>query len=290
MSWRTVVISRSAKLDLQLGSMVVRSNETIRVQISELALVVIESTAVSLTSALLAELIKQKVKVIFCDEKHNPISELCALYGAFDASDKVKKQMAWTDYSKKLIWTSIIREKIQNQAKLLKKYNHGKEELLHGYIKELGFGDVTNREGHAAKVYFNALFGKDFSRTQDNSINAALDYGYSIILAMINREVVSNGYLTQVGVFHDNVFNQFNLSSDLIEPFRTLVDDLVYTMAPKKFEKEEKYTVLTILQKEVFINNRKEVVSNAIKIYVKSVLDALNNEDSELIKFYKNEL
>lgn len=78
--------------------------------------------------------------------------------------------------------------------------------MLQEYIREIQFGDATNREGHAAKVYFNALFGKEFSRTNDVPINAALNYGYGIILSLANREIVSNGYITQIGLFHDNMF------------------------------------------------------------------------------------
>ena len=158
------------------------------------------------------------------------------------------------------------------------------------YINEIEIGDASNREGHAAKVYFNALFGKDFTRTEENSINAALNYGYGIILSTFNREIVSNGYITQIGLFHDNMFNQFNLGSDLMEPFRPLVDYIVRSLMPQKFEREEKLEILRILQQEVTIAGRREVVNNAIKIYCKSVFDALNEDDTSLIKFYKDEL
>ena len=168
----------------------------------------------------------------------------------------------------------------------------GKEEaeLLSSYLQQIAWNDETNREGHAAKVYFNALFGKDFTRTEENSINAALNYGYGIILSTFNREIVSNGYITQIGLFHDNMFNQFNIGSDLMEPFRPLVDYIVRSLMPQKFEREEKLEILRILQQEVTIAGRREVVNNAIKIYCKSVFDALNENDTSLIKFYKDEL
>ena len=70
MSWRTIVVANRAKLDLQLGSMVVRGETTIKVHLSEIAMLIIENTAVSLTAALLCELTKKKVKIIFCDESH----------------------------------------------------------------------------------------------------------------------------------------------------------------------------------------------------------------------------
>ena len=130
----------------------------------------------------------------------------------------------------------------------------------------------------------------DFTRTEDNIINAALNYGYTIILSAFTREIVANGYLTQLGIFHDNMFNQFNLASDLMEPFRVLVDREVFGLNLTKFEHEEKMQLVNILNHEVKIDNKIQYVNNAIKIYCKSVFEALNEDDSALIRFYKNEL
>lgn len=290
MSWRTVVISKSAKLDYQLGFLVVRQEKVTKISLTEISTLMIESTAVSLTVALLSELTKKKIKVIFCDEKRNPSSELVSYYGAHDTSAKVRNQIAWDDSVKELVWTEIVSEKIRKQAEHLESRNKSEADMLFQYIEEIELGDSTNREGHAAKVYFNALFGLDFTRTAENSVNAALNYGYSLILSCFNREIVANGYITQLALFHDNMFNQFNLGSDLMEPFRPIVDRRVVNIKPEKFEREEKLWMLDILQSEVFIGGRKEVVSNAIKIYVKSVFDALNDKDISLIKFYQNEL
>lgn len=290
MSWRTVVISSSAKLDYHMGYMVVRKDEEIKIHISEISILIIESTAVSLTAALLSELTKKKIKVIFCDEKRNPSSELVPYYGAHDTSEKIRRQMAWTSDVKSIIWTEIVREKILKQAKHLDEWNLAEAEMLYNYINEIEIGDASNREGHAAKVYFNVLFGKDFTRTEENSINAALNYGYGIILSAFNREIVSNGYITQIGLFHDNMFNQFNLASDLMEPFRPLVDKCVLGMKLEQFEHEEKMWLVDILNQEVQIDGKIQYVSNAIKIYCKSVFDALNEDDSALVRFYKIEL
>ena len=253
-------------------------------------MVIIETTAVSLTASLLAELTKQKIKVVFCDEKRNPSSELVPYYGSHDTSAKVRTQITWSKELKAAIWTEVVSDKIRKQAEHLELREHSECELLYKYLDELEFGDATNREGHAAKVYFNALFGKSFSRSTENSINAALNYGYSIILSCFTREVVCNGYITQLGLFHDNMFNQFNLASDLMEPFRPIVDRKVVDMGVEKFEHPEKMRVLELLSEEVVIASRKETVNNAIKVYCKSVFDALNDGDPSLIKFYQNEL
>lgn len=286
MSWRTVVISNTAKLDYQMGFMVVRGSDTLKIHIDEISILIIETTSVSLTVALLSELTKKKIKVIFCDEKRNPSSELIPYYGCHDTSAKIRSQMEWTPDDKALIWTEIVTEKIRKQAEHLEEHGLVEAEMLYQYIEEIQYGDATNREGHAAKVYFNALFGMDFTRTAENSINAALNYGYGIVLSTVNREVVANGYITQIGLFHDNMFNQFNLGSDLMEPFRPLVDRIVRNMMPTKFEHEEKVKILRLLSQEIMIGGRMEVVNNAIKIYCRSVFDALNERNNALIKFY----
>ena len=290
MSWRTVVVSSSAKLDYQLGYLVVRKDTTTKIHLSEISILLIETTAVSLTVCLLSELVKRKIKVIFCDEKRNPSSELIPYYGCHDTSLKIRKQIVWKSTEKNMIWTEIVAEKISKQAELLKKLNKPEYKMLIQYIYDIEPGDSTNREGHAAKVYFNALFGMGFSRTAENSINAALNYGYGIVLSAINREISANGYITQIGIFHDNMFNPFNLGSDLMEPFRPIVDEKVYEIAPNQFGHSEKMTLITILEQEVFIGGKRELVNNAIKLYCKSIFDALNDKDPSLIKFYRNEL
>ena len=211
MSWRTVVIRSRAKLDYKMNYLVVRKlEETSKIFIDEIHTLIIESTAVSLTAALLNELTKNKVKIIFCDEKRNPSSELIGYYGSHDTSAKYRSQISWSQSIKEKVWTEIVREKIKNQSKLLKELGHEEYVMLEEYYKQVELFDTTNREGHAAKVYFNALFGKGFSRSDEEPINSALNYGYAILLSAINREIVSMGYMTQFGLFHDKMFNQFN--------------------------------------------------------------------------------
>lgn len=290
MSWRIVVISKRAKLDYQLGYMVVRNEEVTKIYLGEISTVLIESTAVSITTSLLAELTKKKIKVIFCDEKRNPSSELIGYYGSHDTSNKVRKQIQWNCSIKDAVWTEIVTEKIRKQKELLEYLGKEESGVLQSYLNEICWKDETNSEGHAAKVYFNALFGLSFTRTEDSLVNAALNYGYSIILSAFTREIVAGGYITQLGLFHDNMFNQFNFASDLMEPFRILVDREVVNMSMTEFAQDEKMRLVDILNQEVVIDGKKQYVNNAIKIYCKSVFDALNENDSALIRFYKFEL
>ncbi|SHF11757.1 CRISPR-associated protein, Cas1 family [Alkalibacter saccharofermentans DSM 14828] len=283
-------MSKNAKLDYQLGYLVIRMDTTIKIHLSELSILILESTAISLTAYLLSELNKKKVKVIFCDEKRNPTSELIPYHGSHDTSAKIRNQIGWSKLIKDEVWTEIVTEKIRKQRSLLAKLKKHEYNILDQYVAEIEYRDKSNREGHAAKVYFNALFGIDFTRTADNSINAGLNYGYGILLSIFNREVAANGYITQLGLFHDNIFNPFNLASDLMEPFRIIVDDWIYNLNLKEFEHDEKMAVLKILEREVGIEGRREYLPNAIRIYCKSVFDALNEKNPSMIRFYRNEL
>ena len=212
-------------------------------------------------------------------------------YGSHDTSAKVRMQTQWSKEVKENIWTEIVSEKIRKQSDHLKENDQEVQaDMLKQYVKEIELGDKTNREGHAAKVYFNALFGLDFSRSKECAINAALNYGYGILLSCFNREVIANGYITQLGLFHNNMFNQFNLASDLMEPFRILVDRIVVKNKPEKFEREEKLDYIYMLEDEVLIDGKYQYVSNAIKIYCRSIFDALNEEDAQIIRFIGNEL
>lgn len=291
MTWRTVVIRERAKLDYSLNFMTVRQEVGVKkISLGEIYMVIVENTAVSLTAVLLNELIKNKIKVVFCDEKRNPSSELIQYYGSHDTSLKYKNQLEWSKESKERIWTRIVYEKIFNQMQFLKKLNKEEYKLLEQYLSELEWNDSSNREGFAAKVYFNALYGMEFSRNKECFINAALDYGYSIILSAFNREIVSSGYFTQLGLCHRNPFNKFNLSSDFMEPFRILIDEEVYNLEGTEFTKDHKNKLINILNKTVVIDDKNQTVANAIKIYCRSIFSALVENDLEYVKMYKYEL
>ena len=288
MSWRTVVISHRCKLDLNLGYMVIRGEtETKRIFLEEVSMLVIEDPAVSLTGCLLASLTERKIKVILCDTKRNPTAELVPFYGSHDCSRKLRAQITWDKHLKDTVWREIVSDKIRKQADFLYDLGHREEgDLLTSYLSQITPGDTTNREGHAAKVYFNALFGMQFTRSEECAINSALNYGYGILLSIFNREIVANGYLTQLGLFHDNMFNHFNLSCDLMEPFRVLVDRHVSSCRFSEFGTAEKHAVLCFLNMDVRIDNTTQTLVNAVKIYVRSIFDALNDGEPAKIKRY----
>lgn len=151
MSWRTVVISSSAKLDYQMGYLIVRNQDVVKVHISEISILMIETTSVSLTAALLCELTKKKIKVIFCDEKRNPSSELIPYYGSHDTSMKVRKQIAWSEDIKKSVWTEIVTEKIRKQAENLERWDRTEAQMLYEYITQIEFPALKEYYTHHMK-------------------------------------------------------------------------------------------------------------------------------------------
>ena len=287
MAFRTVVIKNRAKLEYQLNHLVVRGVEEKRVCLNEINTLIIETTAVTVTAVLLCELAKRAIKVIFCDEKYQPSFECIPYYESFENNKRILQQINWSKEIKGKVWQQIIKAKIKGRANNLFTTNMIKAaDSLVSYTKEVKHHDSTNREGHAAKVYFNALFGKDFSRhDKENPINIALNYGYTILLSAINRCIVSAGYLTQLGIWHDNEFNDFNFGSDLMEPFRPLVDSIVLNMEDLSLFRK---VLNNLLNTKVRIDGKNTLLVNALTIYTRSVFFALNNNDAKAIKFMES--
>lgn len=287
MGWRVVTIESACKLSYKNGYMLVRGETQTSVYIPDMDSLIVATTQCQITCVLLSELNKNKVNVIFCDEKHNPSCVVTPFYGCHNSSKKIAEQVAWNDMSKDLVFTEIIKRKILNQAKMLETVGKQKESLmLAEYASEVLLKDRTNREGFSAKVYFNAMFGMEFSRSANNAINAALDYGYTVLLSRFNREVVSCGYLTQLGIGHKNEFNQFNFSCDLIEPFRVIVDRYVYYNRSRPLDTEYKRELISLMTQKVFYE-KEYYLTDAIGLYVRNVIDAIRSGDIKRLKIYE---
>jgi CRISPR-associated endonuclease Cas1 subtype II len=276
MSYRIVVINKNSKLNYKDGYLVIRSDEINMIHLSEIKCLLINSTVATITTYCLAELVKMKIKTIFCDEDQNPISELIPYYGAHNTTKRIYTQLSWDESIKSLVWTNIVKQKISNQAKVLKMYNKEEYKLLENYYDNVETNDVTNREGHAAKVYFNALFGKSFNRDKKDDINSALNYGYTILLSQFNRAIVARGFLTQLGINHRNEFNYFNFSCDLMEPFRVVVDTFVYENKDRIFNSEYKIDLVNLMNHKFLYCGKSYFLSNCIELYVNNVTELLS--------------
>lgn len=289
MSFRTVVITKQSKISYKNRFLVVKQEDNEKyIHLSEIDTVIVDSISVSISSYLLKELADNKINIIFCDEKHNPFGELVPYYSKHNTSKMIKEQIKWKQSEKDKLWAEIVKNKIMNQALLLKKIKSSKYKLVLSYVNEVVDGDKTNREGHAAKVYFNALYGNNFVRNQDDSINAALNYGYAILLSTINKEIINNGYLTQLGIHHKNEFNEFNLTCDLMEPFRVIIDNFIYYNQERKIDTDYKLDIVNIFNSTFKYQNKKYILKDIIKLFVKHTLESINNyEDYRKFIYYE---
>ena len=287
MGWRCVVIDSPCKLRVSNNYLIVRNDDVRKIHLSEVYCLMIACPAVNITGIALYELTRNKIKVVFCDEKRDPYGELIGYYGSHNCAKQLRKQLGWSGAAMGFVGTEIVTQKIRNQAAVLRKYGFDERaSMLDGYAAEVVRGDTANREGHAAKVYFNTLFGMSFTREKDCNVNSALNYGYAVLLSCINREVVACGRLTQLGLTHRNEFNEFNLSCDLIEPFRVLVDEDVFLNRDKPFGKERKFELVGLLNKRV-VYGKEFCLNDAIGSYVRNVFDCLDSDGQNGLALYE---
>ena len=285
MAFRTIIIKNRCKLEYSLNYLICRKqDEDIKVLLDEIKTIVIDSLQVSITSYLISEIASRNIKIVFSDMKHNPSCEIIPYQGNAYSYRHIKEQISFPKSLKDYLWQQIIKEKINNQANILKETGHNDSyEKLISFKDEVDLGDISNREGHSAKVYFNTLFGKDFSRNKESLINKFLNYGYSIILSTLNREIVIHGFLPEIGIHHIGESNPFNLACDLMEPLRQIIDYMVVSNEVNNDNYIEK--LVGVLQKTVFYQNKTIILENAIHLYVEDLLNYLNTGDEEKIKF-----
>jgi CRISPR-associated endonuclease Cas1 subtype II len=288
MSFRAIVITKQSKLEFWQKYLIIRTKEeTKRIYLDEISMLMIEHTAVCITVVLLQELTNRNIDVVFCDNKRNPCSNLIPFYGSYDSSEKINIQINWEEKNKLNIWTELVKEKVKKQGELLELLKIDTKDYFNTKINEIELNDPTNIEAQTAKKYFHLLFSNKFTRSSDIVINSALNYGYMVILSLVNRVVTSKGYLTQLGLHHSNIRNQFNLSCDLMEPLRPIVDKEVFSLELKdEFGSEEKYLLLKMFEKKFLIKKKKYSLEDTVDIYCSSIFSALKNKNLSEIQFY----
>ncbi|MCK8620417.1 type II CRISPR-associated endonuclease Cas1 [Apilactobacillus kunkeei] len=277
MGWRSVIVSSHAKISYSSNCMIVQTIEGIhKIPIDDIYLLLICTTQAAITTELINRLNKVNAKIIFSDEYQNPACEIVNNYPNNKNIENINKQIFWDDGRKEVLWTKIVTRKMINQLAVLKYKHRDNIEDIKNEIDKIEIGDSSNREAVVARKYFKILFDNDFSRQQDLAINAALNYGYSILLSNFNREIVSQGFSTYIGIHHHSLENSFNLSSDLMEPFRPIIDYWVSCKKMNSLTPDIKFGLVEILNMEIFYREKEMLVKTAISKYVTDCLDYLN--------------
>lgn len=274
--WRTVVVTKHAKVSVSLENLVVQSREeTHTIPISDIGTVVLETTESVITGYALATLIDRGVAIICCDNRHMPTGQFIALYANSSRRAHIYQQLEWTRRRKDRLWASVVRSKIRHQAHILQKREISDYTKIEKLADAVLQGDSNNCEANAARMYFPRLFSYEFLRSDpDNAINATLNYGYSVLLSETTRQIVASGFLTEFGIHHDNDSNPYNFSCDLMEPFRPFIDDYVASLDDPVLTPETKHNLVALLredQPEYGTN-----IAKMIAVYVRDSLQFMN--------------
>lgn len=251
---RALFFSTPFCLSLRNNQMIINTKEMPEMQksvpIEDIGFVILEHQQTNITLPLLNALSDNNVAVIFCCDNFMPNAMLMNLDSNKTQGESYRAQIEASEPLKKGLWKQIVEAKIRNQAALLNKL--GKDgDKLKPYYTNVKSGDSDNREGVAAKIYWNELFGTDFIRSREGiEPNNMLNYGYTLLRAAVARALMGSGLFPAFGIFHRNRYNAFPLADDIMEPYRPYVDEIVFDMyanGERELTKDVKSHLLRLL-------------------------------------------
>lgn len=275
MTWRSIVISRPAKLKREHYSLVIEQMETAFVPFEDIAVIMLNHREITLTHPVLSACGEYGISLFATGDTHHPNGVFLPFLSHSRATKWLRLQLNLPRPVAKQSWASIVRKKITNQSACLGLAGFDGVDRLDSYTRRVHSGDAGNLEGQAAAFYFLKLFGKDFHRNQACFINGALNYGYAILRGTIARGLVAHGLMPSLGLFHASEQNAFNLADDVIEPFRPLVDLFVFkhTMPDgDELRPEYKALLVSLLNVDVGMPRGKMSVLSAIEQTIESLV------------------
>lgn len=284
MGWRIIYIEESENVSSYLDNVKIkRYNDEILIPYRDIHTLIIDNYKTFLTTNFLIKCAENKINLVICGLEHLPIAFVSPINGNIKTPYVLKKQLEWTNEIKQLLQMVIIKGKIENQIEVLVKNKKDNTiiEKLKQFKDDVTEGDMTNREGLAAKIYFRELFGKQFIRFSDDVINSALNYGYTILRTQISKVLIAKGLNPSLGIFHKGVTNYFNLSDDIIEVFRPIVDNFVYNnMLDKEiFTKNNRMDIIKLTTKNMKYNNQVNTFFNVISLYINDILEKIESKE-----------
>lgn len=199
---------------------------------AEVAAVILSAWRLTISKHTMEELARNGAVIIVCDEAKMPVGMMTPLCGHHLQSRCVRDQASASDSTLNRLWKQIVQAKISAQGQLLKSL-YDNDYHLKELSNQVKSGDKGNLEGRAARIYWSKLFGsKRFRRNPDDGdpLNCALNYGYAVLRGILARAIVSSGLIPSLGLFHHNKYNPFCLADDLMEPFRPVVDSVVWSL------------------------------------------------------------
>ena len=287
---QALYFSNPVSLSLKYNQIEIRYkdiDEIITRPIEDVGFVIIENQTVHITIPLLNALANNNVTVVFCDNTFMPNSMLMPLETNTIQQEIFRVQLEVSQPTKKRIWKNIIENKIRNQAALLNKLGLDGNALKPYYMNVLS-GDSDNREGAAAKIYWQQMFGEQFIRNRNGRYpNSILNYGYTILRAAVTRSLLGSGLFPAFGIFHRNRYNAFPLADDVMEPYRPFVDFAVKQIHDfsnnETIDKDTKQILLRTLFSDVKIRGQIRPLQIALSMTTASLVKAFKEKRENVI-------
>ena len=287
---RVLCFENPARLSLKLAQMVVELQDVTRtLPIEDIGVVILDHKQITITHALIDALLANNVAMVTSNDKHLPVGLMLPLDGNTLQSERFRAQIDASEPLKKQMWQQTIVAKILGQAHVL-----GTQLIKHNnmlkWAKDVRSGDPENMEARAAAFYWRNMFEKDaFIRDpQGLPPNNLLNYGYSIVRAMMARALVGAGLLPTLGIHHHSRYDAYCLADDIMEPYRPFVDMKVLEMwknggITSDISSDQKRELLGITTMDVNISGHRSPMMLAIQTTAQSVQKCYSGEARKII-------
>jgi CRISPR-associated protein Cas1 len=309
---RTLYFGNPAHLymrNAQLCIADVRKNETedidkvISVPIEDIGVVVLDHAQITITQTLITRLLENNTALITCNEQHLPTGLMLPLSVNTTQTEKFKVQINATEPLKKQLWAQTVSAKLKNQAAVLQvtsapaTHQTKRQEVtdwLIKFSKEVKSGDTNYLEARGAAMYWPVVFSgiieePTFKREREGlPPNHLLNYGYSIVRAVVARQLVASGMLPTLGIFHRNKYNAYCLADDIMEPYRPYVDQLLVTLIQQglpyqELTKEIKEKLLKLPDMDVVIDGENSKLMVAMQLTSSSLMKCFEGKAKKVI-------
>jgi len=277
-----LLISEGCNLSYKQNNIVAENEyKSENYSLSDIEVVLIESNQCRVSTYLLNKLADENKIVVFCNEKHMPNSTLVDVCSNYDVFNRLHLQINCENND--LFWYRLISKKVQNQIDLLKITKNNKAlELIHDQFHSNN--TIDSKEATIARIYFNNIFGNEFSRNNNHYLNNYLNYGYMIIRAIISQVIIAKGLHPTLGIHHHSKLNNYNLADDFLEVYRVLIDQHVYfnLIDEEDFTKEVKLGLLNLFNYPIQHSKGKVRLRRSIEYLVDEYIEFLETGDLEI--------